>query len=225
LVNGNLARRICHRRERDEHQAASSFGFGWGTGCRGTVRRRKRKSEGDLQPRWKDVAAESAGATVKGFSTEKKGETFYEAELVVNRAQQGRADDASGACGSGRGSALDSLSAGRQSGTSGQGRQGKILKVESLTKKGKLVAYEAKVDTTGKSLKFKWPGRQAAGPRRVRKSPHPSGLLGANCSVDLNLPRRGKAEWTPTIYETSIAEMVAGVKKYLRANEKFTSAQ
>ena len=46
--------------------------------------------------------------------------------------------------------AFDSLSADVKAGLQTKAGKGKILKVESLTKKGKLVAYEAKVDTNGK---------------------------------------------------------------------------
>ena len=100
----------------------------------------------------KTVAAESAGATVKGFSTEKeKGETFYEAELVVNGHSKDVLIDASGAVVEVEEEvALDSLSADVKAGLQAKAGKGKILKVESLTKKGKLVAYEAKVDTNGK---------------------------------------------------------------------------
>jgi uncharacterized membrane protein YkoI len=100
----------------------------------------------------KTVAAESTGATIKGFSTEKeKGETFYEVEMTVN----GHSKDISIAA---DGSiveieeqvALDSLSPDVKAGLQTKAGKGKILKVESLTKKGKLVAYEAKVDTDGK---------------------------------------------------------------------------
>src|SRR5882757_3393616 len=100
----------------------------------------------------KTVAAESAGATVKGFSTEKeKGETFYEAELVVNGHSKDVLIDVSGAVVEVEEEmALDSLSADVKAGLQAKAGKGKILKVESLTKKGKLVAYEAKVDTNGK---------------------------------------------------------------------------
>ena len=45
---------------------------------------------------------------------------------------------------------LDSLSADVKAGLQTKAGKGKMLKVESLTKKGKLVAYEAQVDTNGK---------------------------------------------------------------------------
>src|SRR2546427_5669425 len=44
----------------------------------------KKIKRSDLPPAVeKTVAAESTGATIKGFSSE-KGETFYEAEMMVN---------------------------------------------------------------------------------------------------------------------------------------------
>ena len=45
---------------------------------------------------------------------------------------------------------LDSLSPEVKAGLQAKAGKGKILKVESLTKKGKLVAYEAQVETNGK---------------------------------------------------------------------------
>ncbi len=46
----------------------------------------KKIKRSDLPPAVeKTVAAQSVGATIRGFSTEKeKGETFYEAEMMVN---------------------------------------------------------------------------------------------------------------------------------------------
>ena len=46
--------------------------------------------------------------------------------------------------------ALDSLAPVVKAGLQTKAGKGKILKVESLTKKDKLVAYEAQVDTNGK---------------------------------------------------------------------------
>ncbi len=100
----------------------------------------------------KTVAAQTAGATIRGFSTEKEnGQTLYEVELMVN----GHSKDISMAA---DGSiveveeqvAMDSLSAEVKAGLQAKAGKGKILKVESLTKKDKLVAYEAQVDTNGK---------------------------------------------------------------------------
>jgi uncharacterized membrane protein YkoI len=113
----------------------------------------KKIKRSDLPPAVeKTVAAQSAGATIRGFSTEKeKGQTLYEVEMTVN----GHSKDISMAP---DGSiveieeqvALDSLSPEVKAGLQAKAGKGKILKVESLTKKGKLVAYEAQVDTNGK---------------------------------------------------------------------------
>jgi hypothetical protein len=50
--------------------------------------------------------------------------------------------------------ALDSLSPEVKTGLQAKAGNGKILKVESLTKKGKLVAYEAKVEANGKKTEI-----------------------------------------------------------------------
>jgi hypothetical protein len=100
----------------------------------------------------KTVAAQSEGATIKGFSTEKeKGETFYEAEMMVNGHSKDVLIAADGTVVEVEEQVvLDSLSADVKAGLQAKVGKGKILKVESLTKKGKLVAYEAQVDTNGK---------------------------------------------------------------------------
>jgi hypothetical protein len=113
----------------------------------------KKIKRSDLPPAVeKTVAAQSQGATIRGFSTEKeKGQTLYEVELTVN----GRSKDISMTP---DGSiveveeqvALDSLSPEVKAGLQAKAGKGKILKVESLTKKDKLVAYEAQVETNGK---------------------------------------------------------------------------
>ncbi len=113
----------------------------------------KKIKRSDLPPAVeKTVAAQTAGATIRGFSTEKEnGQTLYEVELMVN----GHSKDISMAA---DGSiveieeqvALDSLSADVKAGLHAKSGKGKILKVESFTKKDKLVAYEAQVDTNGK---------------------------------------------------------------------------
>jgi hypothetical protein len=113
----------------------------------------KKIKRADLPPAVeKTVAAQSAGATIRGFSTEKeKGQTLYEVAMTVN----GHSKDVSMAA---DGSiveieeqvALDSLAAEVKAGLQAKAGKGKILKVESLTKKDKLVAYEAQVDTNGK---------------------------------------------------------------------------
>jgi hypothetical protein len=113
----------------------------------------KKIKRSDLPPAVeKTVAAQSAGATIRGFSTEKeKGQTLYEVEMTVN----GHSKDISIAPDVAiveieEQVALDSLSPEVKAGLQAKAGKGKILKVESLTKKDKLVAYEAQVDTDGK---------------------------------------------------------------------------
>jgi hypothetical protein len=113
----------------------------------------KKIKRSDLPPAVeKTVAAQSAGATIKGFSTEKEnGQTLYEAEMTVNGHTKDISMTADGSIVEIEEQvAMDSLSADVKAGLQAKAGKGKILKVESLTKKGKLVAYEAKVDTDGK---------------------------------------------------------------------------
>ena len=100
----------------------------------------------------KTVAAQSQGATVRGFSREKEnGQTFYEAELMISGHSKDILISANGAVveveeqvemGSLPAAVRDSLQA--------KAGKGRVLKVESVTKDGKLVAYEAQVMTDGK---------------------------------------------------------------------------
>ncbi len=113
----------------------------------------KKIKRSDLPPGVeKTVAAQSTGATIKGFSTEKEnGQTLYEAEMTVNGHSKDISMTADGSIVEIEEQvALDSLSPEVKAGLQAKAGKGKILKVESLTKKGKLVAYEAKVDTNGK---------------------------------------------------------------------------
>jgi hypothetical protein len=113
----------------------------------------KKIKRSDLPPAVeKTVAAQSEGATIKGFSTEKeKGQTFYEAEMLVSGHSKDILIAADGTVVEVEEQvAFDSLSADVKAGLQAKAGEGKILKVESLTKKGKLVAYEAQVDTNGK---------------------------------------------------------------------------
>ena len=99
----------------------------------------------------KTVAKESAGATIKGFSTEKEdGIRTYEMELVVDGLTRDVAMDEKGTILEVEQEvAMDSLSAEVKAGLQAAAGSGTIAKVESLTKKGNLVAYEAAV-TNGK---------------------------------------------------------------------------
>jgi uncharacterized membrane protein YkoI len=100
----------------------------------------------------KTVAAQSQGATIRGFSQEKEnGQLHYEAELTVNGHSKDILIDANGAVVEVEEQvAIDSLPAPVKDGLQARVGNGKILKVESLTKKNKLVAYEAVVQSTGK---------------------------------------------------------------------------
>ena len=113
----------------------------------------KKIQRADLPPAVeKTVAAESQGATVKGFSEEKEnGQTYYEAEMMVSGHSKDVLIDKNGSVVEVEEQvALDSLPAAVRDGLQSQAGAGKIVKVESLTKRGKLVAYEAKVQTDGK---------------------------------------------------------------------------
>jgi hypothetical protein len=100
----------------------------------------------------KTVAVQSAGATVKGFSQEKeKGQTYYEAEMTVSGHSKDVLIDANGNVVEVEEQvALDSLPAAVKEGLHAKAGTGEIVKVESLTKHDKLVAYEAVVKTDGK---------------------------------------------------------------------------
>lgn len=100
----------------------------------------------------KTVVEQSKGATVKGFSKEiEKGKTYFEAELVVNGHGKDIVIDENGKVVEVEEEvALDSLPAAVREGLERAAGSGKISKVESLTKGGKLVAYEAVVKTAGK---------------------------------------------------------------------------
>ena len=113
----------------------------------------KKVKRSDLPPAVeKAVAAQSQGATIRGFSEEKEnGQTFYEAELIVDGHSKDILMDANGAVVEVEEQvALDSLPAAVKEGLQSKGAKGKVVKVESLTKHDKLVAYEAQVMTGGK---------------------------------------------------------------------------
>ena len=93
------------------------------------------------------VARESSGATIKGVGTEKEGSKLtYELELIVDGLSRDMLIDK-------RGNvleveqevAMDSLSDDVKTGLNAAVGKGTITKVVSLSKKGKIVAYEAAV--------------------------------------------------------------------------------
>jgi hypothetical protein len=100
----------------------------------------------------KTVVAQSKGATIRGFSEETEdGQILYETELIVNGRSKDVAMDASGAIVEVEEQvAMDSLPAAVKDGLQAKAGKGKLLKVESITKHDKLVAYEAQVATDGK---------------------------------------------------------------------------
>jgi uncharacterized membrane protein YkoI len=114
----------------------------------------KKIQRSDLPPAVeKTVAEQSKGATIKGFSTEvEDGKKIYEVELTVN----GHGKDVSMDT---QGNVIEveeevpiaSLPQAVKEGLTKAAGKGTITKVESLTKKGKLVAYEAVVKTGTKS--------------------------------------------------------------------------
>ena len=113
----------------------------------------KKIQRADLPPAVeKTVTAQSEGATVKGFSQEKeKGQTYYEAEMTVSGHSKDVLIDANGSVVEVEEQvALDSLPSAVKDGLHAKAGAGEIVKVESLTKHDKLVAYEAVVKTNGK---------------------------------------------------------------------------
>jgi hypothetical protein len=101
----------------------------------------------------KAVQNETKGATIKGFAEEREhGKTFYEVETIVAGrtrdilfAPDGTVAEVEEEV------ALDSLPANAQAGLKKKAAGNNIIRVESLTKKGKLVAYEGHVVRNGKS--------------------------------------------------------------------------
>ncbi len=100
----------------------------------------------------KTVVAQSKGATIRGFSEEKeKGQTTYEAEMLLNGHNKDVLMDANGVVIEIEEQVdLQAVSAEVRAGLQAKAGKGKITKIESITKKDKLVAYEAHVVTDGK---------------------------------------------------------------------------
>ena len=101
----------------------------------------------------KTVDEQSKGATVKGFSTEvEDGKKIYEVELTVNGHGKDISMDSQGhVLEIEEEVSLESLSSAVKEGLTKAAGKGTIQKVESLTKNGKLVAYEAQVKTGTKN--------------------------------------------------------------------------
>ncbi len=113
----------------------------------------KKIKRSDLPPAVeKTVAQQSRAATIRGFSTEKEnGQTLYEVEMTVDGHSKDIAMATDGSIVEIEEQvSLDSLPPEIKAGLRAKAGKGKILKVESLTKKDKLVAYEAQLETNGK---------------------------------------------------------------------------
>jgi hypothetical protein len=97
----------------------------------------------------KSVAQESKGATIRGFSTEMEaGKRLYEVELKVDgHGKDISMDEQGNIVEVEEEVAIESLPANVKDGLTKAAKSGTIAKVESLTKNGKLVAYEAVVKT------------------------------------------------------------------------------
>ncbi len=97
----------------------------------------------------KTVVIESEGATIKGFATEmEKGKRLYEVALNVNGHSKDISMDKGGnVLEVEEEVAMDSLPLAVQEGLRKAAGSGTIGMVESLTKGGKLVAYEGHVKT------------------------------------------------------------------------------
>ena len=112
----------------------------------------KRIRRSDLPaPVEKTVAAESAGATIRGFSEEKEnGSTYYEVELTVNEHGKDILMDKTGTIVEVEEEvAMETLPPAVKDGLTAKAGKGKITRVESITKHDKLVAYEADIVTGG----------------------------------------------------------------------------
>jgi len=113
----------------------------------------KKLKKTDLPAAVQKTADEQAkGATVVGYSSEKEnGKTIYEVQLTVNGKNRDVSMDPSGTVIEIEDQVdMASLSDAVQAGLKKKAGAGKIVSVEALTKKGKIVAYEAVVETAGK---------------------------------------------------------------------------
>jgi hypothetical protein len=108
----------------------------------------KKLQRSDLPPAVQKTADEqSKGATVRGYSSEvENGKLSYEVDLTINGHNRDVSIDANGNV-----TEIEdvvefaSLPAPVQDGLNRKAGTAKIAKVESITKKGKIVAYEAHV--------------------------------------------------------------------------------
>jgi hypothetical protein len=117
------------------------------------VSEEKKINRSDLPPAVeKTVASQSEGAIIRGFTQEKEnGQTFYEAEMMVNgHTKDVRIDSNGGVAEVEEEVTMESLPGVVKDGLQAKAGKGKLAKVESLTRRDKLVAYEAVVQKNGK---------------------------------------------------------------------------
>ena len=100
----------------------------------------------------KTVEEQSKGATIRGFNVEKEnGQTTYEVEMIVKGHTKDVQMSPDGTVSEIEEQVdLQSVSEEVKAGLQVKVGKGKITKLESITKKDKLVAYEALVITDGK---------------------------------------------------------------------------
>jgi hypothetical protein len=113
----------------------------------------KKISQADLPPAVQKAAQEqSKGATVKGYSQDNEnGHVEYEIEMIVNSHSKDVAFSPDGKVLEVEKQVEMAVpSASVQSGLKHKAGKGSITKVESITKHGAIVAYEAQVNTMGK---------------------------------------------------------------------------
>lgn len=121
--------------------------------CSVAVAQEKKLKREQLPPAVeKTVASESQSATINGFATEiENGKRLYEVELTVDGRSKDISMDKNGNILEVEAEvAMDSLPAAVQDGLRKAAGAGTIGKIESLTKGGKLVAYEGHVKNGAK---------------------------------------------------------------------------
>jgi hypothetical protein len=107
---------------------------------------RKKVQMKDLPPAVRQAVMEqSKGATVRGLSMGiEKGKTYYEAELSVNNHARGVVFDADGKVVEIKDAVkIEDVPASAQAGLMTIAGTGKVERVESLTRNGQIVGYEA----------------------------------------------------------------------------------
>lgn len=105
----------------------------------------------------KTLARESKGATIRGLSSEvDQGRTFYEAELTIRGHNRDLLiDEAGNLVEAEEELEFDSLPKAVQDGLRQAAGSGMITRIESISKMGKLVGYEAIVKIGGKNTEVK----------------------------------------------------------------------